>query len=117
MYTMILLLQRKVNVKLFYKRNVEEPELPRIEKIIERASGLHTRPSAAFVNLASQFPCDIQVRNVTRDSKFANGKSVLNILSMACCQNHVVEIKADGEGAGDALVALGALINDSFGDL
>lgn len=90
--------------------------MPKIERTITHEVGLHARPAAEFVKLASRFPCDIQVRNVTKDGKFTNAKSILGILTLGVSQNHTVEIEAEGEGADDALAALDALIEGNFGE-
>jgi phosphocarrier protein len=51
----------------------------RIYRINDK-SGLHARPSASFVTLASKYPADIWLRT---DSKEVNGKSILGVMTLA----------------------------------
>ena len=81
-------------------------------KIINKL-GIHARPAAKLVNVASQFKSKIFL---VRDGQDVNGKSVLSILTLACpCGTHIT-IKADGPDAEEAVEALGELIEDKFGE-
>lgn len=83
---------------------------------ISHPAGLHARPASLFVQTANKFSSDIQVQNLTDNSNLTNAKSILSILTLGVCQNHEIEIVADGEDAEDALEALQALIQDNFGE-
>jgi phosphocarrier protein HPr len=56
------------------------------------------------------------VRNITADSKTANAKSILGILSLGVKQNHLIEIETEGDQAQEALLALTSLIEANFGE-
>jgi phosphotransferase system HPr (HPr) family protein len=84
--------------------------------VITHAVGLHARPAAEFVGLASKFPCDIQLRNLTRESRTVNAKSMLMVLSLGVSSGHEVQISADGEQEAEALQALVDLIERNFGE-
>ncbi len=83
---------------------------------VSHPAGLHARPASLFVQTANKFSSDIQVQNLTDNSNLANAKSILSILTLGVCQNHEIEIVADGEDAEQALEALQALIKDNFGE-
>lgn len=83
---------------------------------ISHPSGLHARPASLFVQTANKYLCDIQVKNLTDNSDLANAKSILSVLTLGVCQDHEIEIIAEGEDADDALKALEALIEDNFGE-
>lgn len=83
---------------------------------VSHPSGLHARPASLFVQTANKFTSDIQVQNLTDNSDLANAKSILSVLTLGVCQDHQVEIIAEGDDAEDALKALEALIEDNFGE-
>lgn len=55
--------------------------------------GLHTRPGAKFVELCNKFDSDIEI---LFNDKVANGKSIINIMTMAAPQNAEITVKVDG---------------------
>lgn len=83
---------------------------------VSHPSGLHARPASLFVQTSNKFTSDIQVQNLTDNSTVANAKSILSVLTLGVCQDHEIEIVAEGEDADDALNALEALIKDNFGE-
>jgi phosphotransferase system HPr (HPr) family protein len=90
--------------------------LPKTTIAVGNKVGLHARPASLFVNSALKFPCKITVRNITADSKTANAKSILGILSLGVKQNHLIEIETEGDQAQEALLALTSLIEANFGE-
>ena len=71
--------------------------------LINHASGLHARPAADFVQLARQFKCDI---HIDLNGQVANGKSILDVLSLGINQGTVITLFANGEDAEKALEIL-----------
>jgi phosphotransferase system HPr (HPr) family protein len=90
--------------------------MPSLNIKIDHEVGLHARPAAEFVKLASSFPCDIQVKNNTTDSKSLNAKSILGVLTLGVNQGHTIILNAEGEQAEEALEALEELIQSNFGE-
>jgi phosphotransferase system HPr (HPr) family protein len=90
--------------------------MPSLNIKIDHEVGLHARPAAEFVKLASSFPCDIQVKNNTTDSKSVNAKSILGVLTLGVNQGHTIILNAEGEQAEEALEALEELIQSNFGE-
>ena len=90
--------------------------MPQIELAVEHEVGLHARPAAQFVQLATSFPCDITVRNVSKDSKAAYAKSILGVLSIGVNRGNKITVEADGEQEQEALAALQNLVETNFGE-
>jgi phosphocarrier protein HPr len=75
--------------------------------------GLHARAATKLVQLASKFPCDVEV---AREEQTANGKSVMGVLLLCGSKGTVLEVRATGERADECVKAIGALIADKFGE-
>jgi phosphocarrier protein len=75
--------------------------------------GLHARAATKFVQLASKFPCDVAL---AKEGSEVNGKSIMGVLMLVASKGSVVTIKAKGERASEAVVALAALIEEKFGE-
>jgi phosphocarrier protein len=81
-------------------------------KIINQL-GLHARAATKLVQLASKFPCEVEV---SREDQSANGKSVMGVLLLCGSKGTVIEVKAKGERAEECVTAIGQLIADKFGE-
>lgn len=90
--------------------------MPKMEIMVQHQVGLHARPAASFVKLASSFPCTITVTNLSTHSAPANAKSILGVLSIGVQQGHLIEVEAQGEQADDAITQLRRLIENNFGE-
>lgn len=79
--------------------------MPKIEKevVIKSPQGLHARPAALFVQIASKFRSTITVRN---DKEKVNGKSIMGVLMLAAQHNSKIIIEADGDDADSAVLEL-----------
>jgi phosphocarrier protein HPr len=75
--------------------------------------GLHARAATKLVQLASKFPCDIEI---TRDDQNANGKSVMGVLLLCGSKGTVLEVRATGDRAQECVEAIGELIGGRFGE-
>ncbi len=86
-----------------------------IEKQLAIANkfGLHGRAAAKLVEVASLFTSEILL---VRDGVEVNCKSILEVMSMACTQGTPVAVKACGNDADAALVAIEELFNKKFGE-
>jgi phosphocarrier protein HPr len=76
--------------------------------ILANPNGLHMRPSAAFVELASRFQSNV---TVTREGNTVNGKSLWDLLLLAAEHGTELELEADGPDAPEALEALAKLLS------
>jgi len=75
--------------------------------------GLHARPAAQFVKLASTFQSDIELE---KDSMAVNGKSIMGVMMLAAECGSRVLLKASGADAEQALAALADLVANGFGE-
>lgn len=75
--------------------------------------GLHARPAAEFVKLASRFQSDIRVR---KEELEVNGKSIMGVMMLAAECGSAITILATGEDAESALDELAALVTNRFGE-
>jgi phosphocarrier protein HPr len=72
--------------------------------ILNRA-GLHTRPAAAIVKLASEFKSEFYI---DKDGFQINGKSIIGVMTLAAAQGSELELSFDGpdeEQMADAMAA------------
>ena len=79
-------------------------------RIVNRL-GLHARPAAHFVRLATRFTAEIYV---SRDSVEVNGKSIMGVMMLAAEQGARIEIRAEGEDAPRAVAELVSLVERGF---
>ena len=75
--------------------------------------GLHARAATKLVQLASRFPCDVEV---SRDDQSANGRSVMGVLLLCGSKGTVLDVRATGERAQECVDAVGDLIANRFGE-
>ncbi len=83
------------------------------EYTIVNKLGLHARASALLVKTASQFKSEIKV---SREGVEVNGKSIMGIMMLAAGKGSIIQVKAEGEDEAQAMVVLGELINNGFGE-
>lgn len=79
---------------------------------IKNSAGLHARPSAQLVKLASKFKSDFFIHSY---GYRVNGKSILGVMTLAAEHGAELELEVDGPDEGDALEAIEELIDNKFG--
>lgn len=78
------------------------------EKItIVNPTGLHTRPAKMVVAQAKLFESQIRVRLANKE---ADLKSLIKLMKLGVCQNHVIELCCSGPDEAQALQHLKTLI-------
>jgi phosphocarrier protein HPr len=70
--------------------------------------GLHARPAAVFVQAAVALPADVTVAKP--DGAPVSAKSILSVLGLDVRGGEQVVLRADGEGAEEALESLAGVI-------
>ncbi|MGH7590232.1 MAG: HPr family phosphocarrier protein [Gemmatimonadales bacterium] len=75
--------------------------------------GLHARPAAQFVKLASTFESEIEVH---KDGLSINGKSIMGVMMLAAECGSTITIMATGVDEEAAVDALLALVARGFGE-
>jgi phosphocarrier protein HPr len=84
----------------------------RTVRIVNKA-GLHARPAAEIVKLATRYRSDI---TVVREELEVNGKSIMGVMMLAAECGSTLQLKAEGPDATEALDALANLIESKFGE-
>ena len=74
---------------------------------IQNPQGLHARPAALFVQIASKYDATI---NLIKDQEKVSGKSIMGILTLGANQNSKIIIQVEGENAEKILQELEALL-------
>ena len=69
--------------------------------------GIHARPAAQFVKLASKFDAE-------KDGEEVDGKSILGLMMLAVGHGSKITITAEGKDEQEALNALEDLISRKF---
>ncbi len=100
----------------FVPRPIEPPmshDSPVVRRQVEivNALGLHMRPADKFVKLALQFKAEVRV--IYNGNEY-NGKSILDLTSLAAEYGTRLEVEARGPDADQAVEALSALVLAKF---
>ncbi len=87
----------------------------KIEKEVTIANrhGMHARPAAMFVRIASRFRAEIWVE---KDGEQINGKSIMGLMMLAAGPGSKLVIRCEGPDAPKALEELEQLILDKFNE-
>jgi len=100
---------------LLYRRANRAATVQKIEKevpIVNRL-GLHARPAAMFVRIASRYRSEIWV---SKEGEEVNGKSIMGLMMLAAGQGSKLRIRCKGVDAEKAMEELEALINAKFNE-
>jgi phosphocarrier protein HPr len=81
------------------------------EFLVSNKLGIHARPAAMFVKIASRFNCNIFVE---KDGEKVNGKSIMGLMMLAAGPGSKLTVEADGQDASQALAELETLLNRRF---
>ncbi|MCK4546263.1 MAG: HPr family phosphocarrier protein [Candidatus Eisenbacteria sp.] len=79
--------------------------------IITNKFGLHARPCAEFVKLASTFASDVFVASGDTE---VNGKSIMGVMMLAAAKGTRIRIRAEGSDEDNAIRALVDLVTGKF---
>ncbi len=82
--------------------------------IIKNRLGLHARPASRFAQLASTFKSEIRLM---RNGESVDGKSILEVLTLACPKGTELIITAEGPDSVEAIEALSNLVENEFGEI
>lgn len=81
---------------------------------IRNRQGLHARPAAELVKLASRFESDVQL---SKEGLTVNGKSIMGVLMLAAEKGTDLALRVEGRDAHAAADALQALVENGFGEV
>jgi phosphocarrier protein HPr len=99
--------------KMSAKKAVDDSPLMTKEFLVSNKLGIHARPAAMFVKVASRFSCDILVE---KDGEQVNGKSIMGLMMLAAGPGSKLKVHADGHDALQALVELETLVKANFNE-
>ncbi|MBM4143318.1 MAG: HPr family phosphocarrier protein [Lentisphaerae bacterium] len=91
---------------------VQSGELVR-EVEIRNQYGIHARPAALFVKLASRFDADVYVE---KNNSRVSGKSIMGLMTLEASRGTRLRIIAAGADAEQVLDELAALVESKFGE-
>ena len=81
--------------------------------LITNRRGLHARASAKFVTMASGLPAKVEVE---KDGSSVVGTSIMGLMMLGAAMGDCVVIRAEGDGAEQAVTALAELVEAKFGE-
>ena len=81
------------------------------ELTIANKSGIHARPAAMFVKVATRYGCDIFVE---KDGEKINGKSIMGLMMLAAGPGSKVTLHVKGADASAAINELEELVKRKF---
>ena len=87
--------------------------MPSVDIEISNRLGLHARAASKLTQLASTFKSEIFI---SKGSQRVNAKSIMGVMLLAAGKGMTVTMDAEGEDAGEALVALKELFDGRFGE-
>jgi len=93
-----------------------EGETLEIQATLKNMHGLHARPAARFVQLASTFDADITVVNLRSGKGPVAAKSLNALATLGALQGDCIAIRAYGKEAQKALDTLAKLVEEGFGE-
>ncbi|MED1784620.1 MULTISPECIES: HPr family phosphocarrier protein [Brevibacillus] len=71
--------------------------------VVQLAHGLHARPAANFVKVATSFSSEIKI---IKNEKNVNGKSIMGIMAAAIGKGEEITLITDGVDEQEAMAAL-----------
>ncbi|GAB3528418.1 HPr family phosphocarrier protein [Arthrobacter monumenti] len=81
--------------------------MPERKATIASRVGLHARPASIFVEAASDVPVEVTIAKVgTPVDEAMDAASMLGLMSLGAEHGDVVVLRAEGDGAEDALDSL-----------
>ena len=94
------------------KTNARAQKLEKEIAIINRL-GLHARPAAMFVRIASRYRSEVWV---SKEGEEVNGKSIMGLMMLAAGQGSKLRLRCEGPDADKALEELEQLIKSKFNE-
>ncbi|MGI8820268.1 MAG: HPr family phosphocarrier protein [Chthoniobacterales bacterium] len=83
------------------------------EVTIVNRLGMHARPAAMFVRIASRFRCEVWVE---KEGEQINGKSIMGLMMLAAGQGSKLTLRCEGPDAERAVQELEQLVASRFNE-
>jgi phosphocarrier protein len=81
---------------------------------IVNENGLHARPAAEIVKVASRFRSEI---TLAKDSLVVNAKSIMGVMMLAAEFGSIVVARATGDDAEAAIAEIERVVTSRFGEV
>ncbi len=81
------------------------------ELVVGNKVGIHARPAAMLVKIASRYQCDIYLE---KDGEKINGKSIMGLLMLAAGPGSKLTMEASGKDAAQATAEIEDLFQRKF---
>lgn len=81
---------------------------------IPNPQGMHARPIAMLVATAMKYQAKLWI---ACDGREVDGRSVLQLMTIAAPQGSILALRAEGPDAEDQLAAVAAVIEGGFGEM
>ena len=102
---------RSFELRILIIEPVRRAETRRVK--IPNLLGLHARPAAEIVKLASRFNCETVLE---KDDLLVNGKSIMGVMMLAAECGSTLTISCTGSDSHEAIEALADLVGSGFGE-
>jgi len=83
------------------------------EIVVKNAQGLHARPAAMFVQIASRYNSAVTIQ---KDDEKVNGKSIMGIMTLAAGVGSAITVRTEGIDAQKAINEISKLVMGNFGE-
>jgi phosphocarrier protein len=93
--------------------DAEQGQLFSRQVVVANEHGLHARPAGKLAQRAQSFAAQIRI---VLDGQEVDAKSILDVLTLAAGPGDVLEIRAEGDDAAQAVEALETLFRKRFND-
>jgi phosphocarrier protein HPr len=87
--------------------------MPSRDLTIVNKLGLHARPAAMFVRIASAHACEVWVE---KDDEQVNGKSIMGLMMLAAGCGSTIKVTTEGSDEDEAMEKIVALIAGGFSE-
>jgi phosphocarrier protein HPr len=85
--------------------------------VIAGASGLHARPAAIFTETAAELDIEVTIAfDGVPEDEALDASSILSLMSLGAKKGDTVVLRAEGQGAEDAIEKLALLITTDLDD-
>jgi phosphocarrier protein HPr len=92
--------------------------MPTVSRQVEvlNSLGLHARPAMRFVDAANGFASVVRVQKGGDDPMDVDGKSIMEMITLAATQGTPLTIRCEGADAEAAVEKLASLFAEKFGE-
>lgn len=100
---------------LLNRKSTGNAEAQKLEKelVVINRLGLHARPAAMFVRIASRYRAEVWV---SKGDETVNGKSIMGLMMLAAGQGSKLRVRCEGADAARVLQEIEELVGSKFNE-